>query len=125
MATEEWVYDGMAVLQSEDTHFYRITRAGAVGIIAVVYDENDNIQDVYFRDEQDLVMSVMHAVHFLSPQSLVLNTLNMIGPTVSRTIRISNPDNNGWWEGLVADVEYVEKKLNAPERETKTAALRF
>ena len=122
---EEWIYNGKTSLQSGDNYFYRITRPGAVGIIAVIYNEDDNIEDVYFRDEQGLVMSVMHAVHFLSPPSLVLNTLNMIGPTVSRTIQISNPDKNGFWDALVADVEYVEKKLNAPERETKTAALRF
>ena len=123
---EEWVYGGKTVVQSgENNYYYRITRAGSDGIIAVVYDEDDNIEDVYFRDDQDLVMSVMHAVHFLSPESLVLDVVNLNGPTVSRTIRIWNTRDSGWWDGLVADVMYVEKKLNAPERETKTAALRF
>ena len=124
---EEWIYEGKTVVQSgNNNYFYRLSNpGGAVGILAVVYNEDDNIEDVYFRDAQDLVMSVMHAVHFLSPQSLVLDTLNLLGATVRRTIRISNPGDNGWWDGLVSDVEYVEKKLNVPERETKTAALRF
>ena len=110
MATEEWIYEGKTVLQSGDNnYFYRITRAGAVGIIAVVYDEDENIEDVYFRDAQNVVMSVMHSVHFLSPPALVVNVFHPVGGVVPRTIRISNPGGNGWWDGLVSDVMYVEK----------------
>ena len=124
---EEWVYEGKTLVQSEENHyFYRLSGPGeAVGMIAVAYNEDGDIEDVYFKDARGVILYIMHAVHFLSPPALVLNAIGLSGPTVTRRIRISNPDDNGYWEGLVSDVMYVEKKINVPEREKKTPELRF
>ncbi len=131
MPTEQWIYELKHVVSLQDNlYVYRLRGpAGAVGIVPVPHNEDGDVKGVFFRVQgppQGVLMEVIHAVHFLSPiPSLLLELRAVNGAAVTRTIQISNPDGNGFFEDFVSDVEYVEKKNYAPKRETKTAALRF
>ena len=131
MPTEQWVYELKNVVHAAaNLYVYRLRGpGGAVALMPVPHNEDGDVEDVAFRVQspsQGVLMEVLHAVHFLLPiPSLLLELRGLRFPNITQTIRISNPDNNGFFEDLVADLMYVEKKDYAPKRETKSAALRF
>ena len=125
MATEEWIYNGKTVVSSvPNKYFYELSRPGGViGIVPIMYNEDGDIVDVYFKEAGPTgrLMMLTRATQFVSPvPSLVLMFVTANGmPVVQRTLRISNPGGNGWWEGMVADVMYYEQNKNVPYYEEK------